>query len=46
MVAINVLAAFVGMQAAVREMKDGGRIVVIGSNIAIRTAFSGVSTTV
>jgi 3-oxoacyl-[acyl-carrier protein] reductase len=32
MVAINVRAAFVGMQAAVRDMKDGGRIVVIGSN--------------
>jgi 3-oxoacyl-[acyl-carrier protein] reductase len=32
MVAINLRAAFVGMQAAVRDMKDGGRIVVIGSN--------------
>jgi 3-oxoacyl-[acyl-carrier protein] reductase len=31
MVAIT-RAAFVGMQAAVRDMKDGGRIVVIGSN--------------
>jgi 3-oxoacyl-[acyl-carrier protein] reductase len=43
MVAINVRAAFVGMQAAAREMKDGGRIVVIGSNTAIRSAFSGAS---
>jgi 3-oxoacyl-[acyl-carrier protein] reductase len=34
MVAINVRAAFVGIQAAVQEMKDGGRIVLIGSNTA------------
>jgi 3-oxoacyl-[acyl-carrier protein] reductase len=43
MVAINVRAAFIGIQAAAREMKDGGRIVVIGSNTAIRTAFPGGS---
>jgi 3-oxoacyl-[acyl-carrier protein] reductase len=43
MVAINVRAAFVGMQAAAQEMKDGGRIVLIGSNTAIRTAFPGGS---
>lgn|SRR5262245_12242651 len=43
MVAVNVRAAFVGIQAAARCMKDGGRIVVIGSNTAIRTAFPGAS---
>jgi 3-oxoacyl-[acyl-carrier protein] reductase len=43
MVAINVRAAFVGIQAAAKEMKDGGRIVLIGSNTAIRTAFPGAS---
>ena len=43
MVAINVRAAFVGIQAAARSMKDGGRIVVIGSNTGIRTAFPGGS---
>jgi 3-oxoacyl-[acyl-carrier protein] reductase len=43
MVAINVRAAFVGIQAAAHEMKDGGRIVLIGSNTAIRTAFPGGS---
>jgi 3-oxoacyl-[acyl-carrier protein] reductase len=43
MVAINVRAAFVGIQAATHEMKDGGRIVLIGSNTAIRTAFPGAS---
>ena len=43
MVAVNVRAAFVGVQAAARSMKDGGRIVLIGSNTAIRTAFPGAS---
>jgi 3-oxoacyl-[acyl-carrier protein] reductase len=43
MVAINVRAAFIGIQAASRQMKDGGRIVIIGSNTAIRTAFPGGS---
>jgi 3-oxoacyl-[acyl-carrier protein] reductase len=43
MVAINVRAAFVGLQAAARSMRDGGRIVLIGSNTAIRTAFPGAS---
>jgi 3-oxoacyl-[acyl-carrier protein] reductase len=43
MVAINIRAAFVGIQAAARKMKDGGRIIVIGSNTAIRTAFPGGS---
>src|SRR5260370_28228293 len=39
--AINVRAAFVGIQAAAREMNDGGRIVIIGSCTAIRTAVPG-----
>jgi 3-oxoacyl-[acyl-carrier protein] reductase len=43
MVAINVRAAFVGIQAAGRVMRDGGRIILIGSNTAIRTAFPGAS---
>ena len=42
MVAINVRAAFVGIQAAAQQ-KKGGRIVLIGSNTAIRTAFPGGS---
>src|SRR6201998_3422492 len=41
MMAINVRPAFVGIQAASQEMNDGGRIVIIGSNTAIRTAFPG-----
>ena len=43
MVAINVRAAFVGIQAAAQGMYDGGRIVIIGSNTAIRTAYPGAS---
>ena len=43
MVAINIRAAFIGIQAAAGKMKDGGRIIVIGSNTAIRTAFPGAS---
>jgi 3-oxoacyl-[acyl-carrier protein] reductase len=43
MVAINVRAAFVGIQAAAQQMKEGGRIVLIGSNTATRTAFPGAS---
>ena len=43
MLAVNVRAAFVGIQAAARNMKDGGRIITIGSNTAIRTAFPGAS---
>src|SRR6267378_1551049 len=41
--AFGTLDAFVGIQAAAQEMNDGGRIVIIGSNTAIRTAFPGAS---
>lgn len=43
MIGINIRAAFVGVQAAARGMKDGGRIILIGSNTAVRTAFPGAS---
>ncbi len=43
MLAINVRAAFVGMRAASEHMKGGGRIILIGSNTAVRTAFPGAS---
>jgi 3-oxoacyl-[acyl-carrier protein] reductase len=43
MIAINIRAAFVGVQAAANAMVDGGRIILIGSNTAIRTAFPGAS---
>jgi 3-oxoacyl-[acyl-carrier protein] reductase len=41
--AINVRAAFIGIKAAAKEMKDGGRMITIGSVTAIRTAFPGGS---
>ncbi|HTF67591.1 MAG TPA: SDR family oxidoreductase [Edaphobacter sp.] len=43
MIAVNVRAAFVGIQSAAQQMSDGGRIILIGSNTAIRTAFPGGS---
>ena len=43
MLAVNVRAAFVGIQAASEHMKGGGRIILIGSNTAVRTAFPGAS---
>jgi len=43
MLAINVRAAFVGIQAASEHVKGGGRIILIGSITAVRTAFPGSS---
>jgi 3-oxoacyl-[acyl-carrier protein] reductase len=39
MVATNVRGTFVAMQAAARVMKEGGRIVTVGSIASIRVAF-------
>ena len=43
MIAVNVRPVFVGAQAAGRHMKEGGRIIVIGSVTANRTGFPGSS---
>jgi 3-oxoacyl-[acyl-carrier protein] reductase len=43
MLNINVRAAFVGIQAASEHIKDGGRVILIGSNTAVRTALPGAS---
>jgi 3-oxoacyl-[acyl-carrier protein] reductase len=43
MLAVNVRSVFVGVQAAARHMREGGRIVTIGSVVAERTAFPGSS---
>src|ERR1700726_4036448 len=43
MVAVNIRGAFIGIQAASNKMNNGGRIIVIGSNTAGRTAFPGAS---
>ena len=43
MVATNVRGVFVAIQAAAPHLTDGGRIITIGSNTAVRTAFPGSS---
>jgi 3-oxoacyl-[acyl-carrier protein] reductase len=43
MLATNVRGVFVAIQASVPHLADGGRIVTIGSNTAVRTAFPGAS---
>jgi 3-oxoacyl-[acyl-carrier protein] reductase len=43
MVATNVRGVFVAIQASTPHLKEGGRIITIGSNTAIRTAFPGGS---
>jgi 3-oxoacyl-[acyl-carrier protein] reductase len=43
MLATNVRGVFVAIQAAAPHLTDGGRIITIGSNTAIRTAFPGSS---
>jgi 3-oxoacyl-[acyl-carrier protein] reductase len=40
---INVKAVFVAIRAAARYMKEGGRIITIGSNLAERVPFPGIS---
>ncbi|WP_262297770.1 SDR family NAD(P)-dependent oxidoreductase [Microvirga sesbaniae] len=43
MIAINVRGVFLSIQATVPHMADGGRVITIGSNVAIRTGFPGSS---
>ncbi|GLW33283.1 SDR family NAD(P)-dependent oxidoreductase [Actinoplanes regularis] len=42
-IAVNVRAPFIAAQTAVRHMESGGRIINIGSNVAVRAAFPGFS---
>ncbi|GAA2908802.1 3-oxoacyl-ACP reductase [Actinoplanes cyaneus] len=42
-IAVNVRAPFLASQAAIRHMGSGGRIINIGSNMAVRAAFPGFS---
>jgi len=44
MLAVNVRSVYIGIQAAARQMAEGGRIVTIGSVVAQRSAFPGSST--
>jgi len=43
MLAVNVRGVYLSIQAAAPYVVDGGRIVTIGSNVAIRTGFAGSS---
>lgn len=43
MVAVNVRGVFAALHLAVPRVEDGGRIITIGSNTAIRTGFPGSS---
>jgi 3-oxoacyl-[acyl-carrier protein] reductase len=43
MLNINVRGVYLSIQAAVAEMQDGGRVITIGSNVAIRTGHRGTS---
>jgi 3-oxoacyl-[acyl-carrier protein] reductase len=43
MLATNVKGVFVAIQAAAPHLTEGGRIITIGSNTAVRTAFAGSS---
>lgn len=40
---VNVRGVFLAIQAAVAQMRDGGRVITIGSNTAIRTGSPGSS---
>jgi 3-oxoacyl-[acyl-carrier protein] reductase len=43
MLAVNVRGVYLSVQAAVPHIVDGGRVIVIGSNVAIRTGMPGSS---
>src|SRR5258708_11267326 len=43
LLATNVRGVFVAIQASAPHLTDGGRIITIGSNTAVRTAFPGAS---
>jgi len=40
---VNIRGVFLAIQAAVPHLKEGGRIITIGSNIALRSGFPGAS---
>ncbi len=44
MVAINIRGVFAALHHAAPHIADGGRIVTIGSNVAVRIGFAGSST--
>lgn len=43
MLAINVRGVFLAVQAAAGQLNDGGRVILIGSNVTIRTGMAGAT---
>ncbi len=43
MLTVNVRGVFLAIQAAAPSINDGGRVITIGSNVAIRTGMAGAS---
>lgn len=43
MLSVNVRGVFLAIQATVPHLKDGGRVITIGSNVALRTGTAGAS---
>lgn len=43
MLAVNVRGVFLAIQAAVPHLRDAGRVITIGSNVALRTGTAGAS---
>lgn len=43
MLAVNVRGVFLAVQAAAGQLNDGGRVILIGSNVTIRTGMAGAS---
>lgn len=43
MLDVNVRGVFLAIQAAAAQTNDGGRVITIGSNVAIRTGMAGAS---
>lgn len=43
MLAVNVRGVFLSVQASVPHLRDGGRVITIGSNVAERTGTAGAS---
>lgn len=43
MLSVNVRGVYLAIQATVPHLKDGGRVITIGSNVALRTGMAGAS---
>jgi 3-oxoacyl-[acyl-carrier protein] reductase len=43
MLKVNVRGVFLAIQAAAAHLSDGGRIITVGSNTAVRSGYPGSS---